>query len=181
MKSDDRWRGRMPFRFRVPRVKYKKTQAHSQLAQADEPGRLDHNYMTNKRRTGEPSPAIFTGELGELLLVYWGFSNVLEDGGTKWADDICAGYINRIISICGLKQGVITFQYRMSRHKIVTVVGHYSRMIHNKFSGFRGKKFIVVIRTISVDGLRMGRGVPRIDSFALNRIILTHDDGPFSI
>jgi len=138
-----RWRGRMPFR-------------------------MDHNSRPEtyeqQGRTGEPSPASRRRRNFNPAFHPAGygraegsFTERMRDALDEWMK---ANYGNTM--------GPITFQYRLSRKKVITVTGMYPVIQHWKEMGRGSKGFRLRLYTTSIDGVVPGS--PR-NVFALNKIV----------
>lgn len=62
----------------------------------------------------------------------------------------------------------ITFEYRLYRHRIITVMMQYPAIFHYRLMGDGSKGFMLVGKVLSIDGARP-RGCR--DAFAMTRIV----------
>lgn len=128
------------------------------------PFRMDRNSrpetLMQQGRTGEPSPAS-RRMLGYRSAGYGkakgSFTEKMRDALREWME---ANYGNTL--------GPITFQYRFSRKKVITVTGMYPVIRHWKDAGRGSKGFYLELYVISIDGV-----VPKSprNDFALNKIL----------
>jgi len=141
--KNGRWRGRMPFR-------------------------MDHNARpetyVQQGRTGEPSPAsrrrrVYNSDLHPAGYgrAEGSFTEKMRNALSEWMK---VNYGNTM--------GPVTFQYRLSRKKVITVTGVYPVIRHWKGMGRGSKGFYLRLYTTSIDGV-----VPSFsrNAFALNKIV----------
>jgi hypothetical protein len=138
--SKNRWQGRMPFRL-CKEVR---------------------ELLREKRRTGEPSPANNRLELYQFMMK-------LREGSHQKAEGTYTEKLRQgLWEWCSRFGGIITFEYRLSRHRIITVSGRGPIVYHDWVRGRGSKGMMMDLGVISIDGLRP---VIRVQTFAWNRII----------
>lgn len=136
--QNGRWRGRMPFRWAKP----------------------VRDLLGQKRRTGEPSPAL---ALTMLVFKYdrghgkakGSFTEKLRQAFREWQK--------------GRAYQPITFEYRLSRKRRVTITGDSAYIKHDPCRGRGYKGFTLDIHVMSINGIRY-RG-PSRQPLALDRVI----------
>ncbi len=144
--SEKRWRGRMPFRMSR---------------------RLRAEPLEQQGRGGEPSLAHFRWWMDVLR------AND-KAGRGKGADSFTEG-IREAMKEWLASQGMnyysqISFEYKLSRHRRITVTMTHPRIYHRPIRGAGAKGFILDGEILSIDGLRPDAGNRR-GEFALSRII----------
>jgi hypothetical protein len=117
------------------------------------------------RRTGEPSLAL------QYLRLGWGendtgwgkakgsYTELLRSSFFEWLEEKNGGWA-----------APLTFEYRLSRKKYITVVGVYPYILHDPNYGSGKKGFVLRLQVISMDGLPY-RGIGRFVWFAWDRIV----------
>ena len=149
MLQNKRWRGRMPFRTNR---------------------KIGAETFEHKGRTGEPSPATFI----QVWRSIWTFR---EAGNGKSRGSFTES-LRKTLAVwlkenLGNFRGPVTFQYRLSRKKVILVTMAYPTIYHRKHYGEGSKGFVLAGRVLSVDGVPPDRWNLRAD-FALSRIIGQH-------
>lgn len=130
------------------------------------PFRLDkevRDLLLQQRRTGEPSLAfafpLFADQRSKGRGKAKGsFTEKIRDEFAKWTRG------NLITSSVPL-----TFDYKLSRHKVVTISGNCPYISHNPILGKGRKGFSLRLMILSINGIPY-RGM-RENSFAVSRII----------
>ncbi len=119
-----------------------------------------------QRRTGEPSPATpLERYQGYFKDVGWGkakgsYTEAMRKAFDKWRDENL-----------GSPYSPITFQYRLSRKKIITVNAQGIYIKH--YPGYGKRGFVLVVTSVlSIDGVPLGSGGSFINKeFLMSRIM----------
>jgi len=122
--------------------------------------------LENHRRTGEPSPVIFSKVWLEL-------NNLSNQGHGKAKGSFTEKLRKSLRDWQQQKGGTwasqLTFDYKLHRHKIIKVTGYYPYIAHLPAYGKGMKGFVLRLSNISIDGI-MYKGAGAV-YFAWNRII----------
>ena len=142
MIKNGRWRGRMPFRSNH---------------------RLLTETLEEQGRTGEPS-------LITSLNVHdrW-FENARGRSKGSFTEHV-RRELHDWLNGKGIPLGPITFEYKLFRHRIITVIMDMPRIYHHRTIGDGSKGFVLEGSVRSIDGARP-YGFARHYPFALNRIV----------
>ena len=101
--------------------------------------------LKQQRRTGEPSPAyhfMFTERDKGRGKAHGSYTETMREALFQWRKD--RG------DVFGAS---ITFQYRLSRKRIVTITGRYPYLYHDPLIGTGKQGFVLRLRIMSIDGL----------------------------
>lgn len=150
MIKNGRWRGSMPFR------RDKNTRPET---------------LEQQGRTGEPSPAPSIQSQGRRDI--WGEPLPKGYGMAEgsFTEKLRLALIEWVKNKYGSIYAPITFQYRLSRKKIITVTGNHPFIVHYKDLGRGSKGFFLRVRIISIEGVPPAGFVKYQNLFACNRII----------
>jgi len=140
-----RWRGIMPFR-------------------------VHREPISSQGRTGEPSPAT---AYREYLDYYEREGNDKAEG--SYTEKLREALREWMKVNLGSTLSPLTFEYRLSRHRIVLVTGNGPYISHDPRIGSGGRGFTLhLAKVLSMDGVPMDketRFFAQITGFALNRIV----------
>jgi hypothetical protein len=121
------------------------------------------NLLDLQRRTGEPSPSESIWQYPEgygkasgsytekMRLSLWDW--IQDKYGTNWIS------------------ATLTFDYKLYRHKIVTVVIRSPKIEHKPSYGNGKRGFILIGHVLSIDGVQLRTFPSKEITFAWNRII----------
>lgn len=151
MAKDERWRGRMPFRLNW---KYR-------------PEPLDQ-----QGRGGEPS-------LAYIVHQWWPLLDRLREQGHGKAEGSFTERARSELRAWLEKNGLdtwhdpVSFEYRLHRHKRITVTLTHLNIYHRRLRGNGSKGFVLEGRVLSINGLPPAHR-NYIGEFALTRIVGRH-------
>ena len=160
MNDAKRWRGRMPYR-RSPRLR--------------------RVPIYNQGRTGEPSPASALTTEQEQTLQWFREGKLLLDlekegegrAEGSFTEELRNALRAWVEETFGTWWGPVTFEYRLYRHKTVTVVLQAPQIWHKPSWGRGSKGFILSGIVLSFDGKQPAKR-KSLQWFALNKIIGQH-------
>lgn len=117
--------------------------------------------LESERRTGEPSPTLTSWYPEGYGKARGSFTKKMRDALYAWMEANGFSYYSE----------PLTFEYRLYRHRNVTVTGLYPYIKHSPSYG-RGKKgFILQLSVLSIDGVPCRFLFGRRAHFAWDRII----------
>ncbi len=140
----NRWRGRMPFR----QSRKLWTEPLKKQGRTGEPSLATmRNLLQLANKFHEEGRGKAEGSFTEQLRLQ--FRDWLKAKSLKWPF-------------------TITFEYRLYRHRIITVVMQGPSFFHNRLMGDGSKGFMLEGRVLSIDGVRP---IPCSGMFAMTRIV----------
>ena len=122
----------------------------------------DRKLLDLQRRTGEPSPAIRREEI-------WNYPEDYGKASGSFTQSMRMSLWEWMKEKYGSRLHPLTFEYRLHRKKVITVVGKLPYIKHIPDYGHGKKGFVLAINIMSIDGI-LYRG-PGMQHFAWDRII----------
>lgn len=114
-----------------------------------------------QRRTGEPSPSFCDWKYPEGHgKAHGSFTEKMRLSLWEWMKQKY-----------GSMPHPLTFDYKLSRHKTITVIGIFPRIIHNPSWGKANKGFVLEIRVTSIDGVPVKMTLGNRTRLSWNRIV----------
>jgi hypothetical protein len=129
--------------------------------------------LEQQGRGREPSPALTMQNRWAYVLEYWKRQNDFDVTGHGCSAGSYAVAMRQAFADWRKDKGIryddpITFEYRLSRRKIVTIAMINPRIMHKRKRGNGRKGFVLEGQILSIDGVRP---TGRWQELALNRVV----------